>query len=108
LRIRGSKDLRIAVTIEAFRKSLSGAAPPPVSAPLVALWHDARGDWQRAHEVAQDVDDRDGAWVHAYLHRKEGDAGNARYWYQRAGRPAATDSLEEEWQRIAAALCQPG
>ena len=53
---------------------------------LLALWWDARGDWKRAHEIAQDVSDADGAWVHAYLHRKEGDLGNAAYWYRRAGR----------------------
>jgi hypothetical protein len=71
---------------------------------LVALWHDARGDWDAAHTVAQDVPDPDGAWVHAYLHRKEGDLGNAAYWYRRAGKPAATGSLEEEWRQIVGAF----
>jgi len=74
-------------------------------APLLrALWHDARGEWQEAHRIAQDVDDNDGAWVHAYLHRKEGDLDNAAYWYRRANQPVATDSLDAEWARIAAAL----
>jgi hypothetical protein len=71
---------------------------------LRALWHDARGEWDKAHALAQEVDDRDGAWVHAYLHRKEGDLGNAAYWYGRAEQPVAADSLEAEWKRIAEAL----
>jgi hypothetical protein len=71
---------------------------------LVALWHDARGDWDAAHRVAQDVDDEDGAWVHAYLHRKEGDDGNAAYWYRRAGRSPARGTLHEEWVTIVEAL----
>jgi hypothetical protein len=79
------------MTIEQFTASLT-------------LWHDARGDWNEAHRLAQDVDDRDGAWVHAYLHRKEGDPGNAGYWYRRAGQAPASDSLQDEWTRIAAAL----
>jgi hypothetical protein len=94
--------------LEAFMASLSGADPPAVSSALVALWHDANGDWSRAHEVAQDIDDaagpaspepeaKAGSWVHAYLHRKEGDMSNAGYWYRRAGKRVATGSLEEEW-----------
>lgn len=67
---------------------------------LLALWWDGQGDWQKAHEIAQDVPGADGAWVHAYLHRKEGDAGNAAYWYRRAGRPVADGDLELEWERI--------
>ncbi len=60
---------------------------------LLALWHDAQGDWARAHEVAQDVESSNGAWVHAYLHRKEGDAFNAAYWYRRAGKPVFAGTL---------------
>ena len=71
---------------------------------LQALWHDGRGDWNAAHEVAQDVPDPDGAWVHAYLHRKEGDASNAAYWYRRAGQPVATDEFSVEWERICRTL----
>jgi hypothetical protein len=95
------------MTLEEFRASLAGTAPPQVAPALRALWHDARGDWDAAHSVAQDVDDASGAWVHAYLHRKEGDIGNARYWYDRAGRPEATDSLDAEWSRIVVELLKP-
>ena len=93
------------MTLIEFRESLRHAAPPAdVSAALAALWHDARGDWNAAHEAAQTIEDAPGAWVHAYLHRKEGDHGNAAYWYRRAGQPVATDSFDAEWSRIAAAL----
>jgi hypothetical protein len=92
------------MTIEDFKATLSATTPPKL-APLVrALWHDAKGDWDQAHKIAQDVDDKGGAWVHAYLHRKEGDLSNAAYWYRQAGQPVATDSLEDEWNRIATAL----
>jgi hypothetical protein len=92
------------VTLEEFRATLSDASPPGVSPALVALWHDARGDWGASHTIAQDVDDPSGSWVHAYLHRKEGDLGNAGYWYRRAHQPMAKDSLEAEWSRIVSAL----
>lgn len=75
---------------------------------LRALWHDATGDWEGAHNLAQGVDSADGAWVHAYLHRKEGDVDNARYWYGRAGRPAVSGGLEDEWREIARALLGEG
>ena len=74
---------------------------PPL---LEALWWDARGDWERAHRVAQGIETAEGAWVHAYLHRVEGDLGNAGYWYRRAGKPTSTQSLAEEWDAITKAL----
>jgi hypothetical protein len=80
------------------------ASPPPALGPaLKALWHDAKGDWTGAHNVAQDDKSADGSWVHAYLHRKEGDVGNAGYWYSRAGRkmPATGVTLEQEWADMA-------
>ena len=92
------------MTLEEFRATLSAPTPPSVSKALQALWHDARGEWDKAHEIANDVDDKTGAWVHAYLHRKEGDLGNAAYWYRRAEQPVASDSLESEWTRIVSAL----
>ena len=93
-----------AMTLDAFKATLSSATPPAVAPLLVALWHDARGEWDAAHQVAQDIDDKSGAWVHAYLHRKEGDPGNAAYWYRRADQAIATDSLDDEWARIVVAL----
>ena len=93
------------MTLAEFEATLSGAQPPAgLSAALAALWHDRRGNWTKAHETAQEIDDADGAWIHAYLHRKEGDAGNAAYWYRRAGKPVASGSLEAEWTAIASAL----
>lgn len=88
-----------------FIAGLGGAAPAPdLSAPLAGLWWAAKGDWDRAHTIVQDESSREAAWVHAYLHRVEGDLGNAGYWYRQAGQPAAKDTLEAEWQRIAATL----
>jgi len=92
------------MTLEEFRATLSAPSPPAVASALQALWHDAQGNWDKAHEMANGVEDRTGAWVHAYLHRKEGDLGNAAYWYDRAGQLVATDSLNAEWDRIARAL----
>jgi hypothetical protein len=74
--------------------------PPALSALLIALWHDAQGDWRKAHELAQDVETPDGAWVHAYLHRKEGDTSNANYWYRQAGKKIPTQTLKQEWEEI--------
>lgn len=88
-----------------FKSSLTGDAPAPgVSAPLVALWWAARGDWGKAHAIVQHEDGVDAAWVHAYLHRVEGDLGNAGYWYRRAGKPAADGSVEAEWEGIVSTM----
>ena len=93
------------VELAAFRDSLRGSAPPEgVGSLLRALWHDAKGNWNRAHEIVQDEQGRDAARVHAYLHRKEGDLSNAGYWYRHAGTPACKRPLEEEWESMAAAL----
>ena len=84
----------------------SDSAPPAgLSAPLVALWYAKAGQWERAHDLSSDLPDPQGAWIHAYLHRDEGDLTNAAYWYARAGRPVPPPSLslENEWQEIA--LC---
>lgn len=90
---------------KSFRNSVSNAQPPAgLSTPLLALWHDAKGDWGKAHQTAQCDDQPAGAWVHAYLHRKEGDASNAAYWYRRAEKPVSSAPLTEEWQQIAAEL----
>ena len=88
-----------------LKASLSETAPAAkLSPPLAALWWAAKGNWDQAHKIVQDESDKESAWVHAYLHRVEGDLGNAGYWYLQAGQPVAKDSLEAEWQRIAAAL----
>jgi hypothetical protein len=86
---------------EEFRRTLDGTRPPVGASPLLtALWWDAKGNWAKAHEIAQDVESPDGAWVHAYLHRKEGDDGNAAYWYRRAKKVSSRTSLEAEWEEI--------
>jgi hypothetical protein len=98
------------MTIDEFRATLSDGQPPVgLSAALRAMWQDAVGRWEAAHEIAQGMtgtEEMTGAWIHAYLHRKEGDLGNAGYWYRRARQPFAQDSLEEEWTRIVAILLQ--
>jgi hypothetical protein len=78
--------------------------PSSLSKALQALWYDKKGDWQTAHEITQEAKDADSAWVHAYLHRKEGDFSNAQYWYRRSGKPASQASLEQEWEEIAKEL----
>ena len=93
------------MTVEEFRESLRGTTPPAeLGMALTGLWWDAKGDWTKAHESAQQDESPAGSWVHAYLHRKEGDASNAGYWYRQAGRTPSQASLEEEWVEIAAAL----
>lgn len=93
------------MTLDEFRTTLKADVPPETLAPLLAaLWWDAKGDWEAAHSVAQDIEDEAGSWVHAYLHRKEGDAANAGYWYRRARRPHSRASLQHEWEEIVAAL----
>ena len=91
--------------IVAFEQSISGETPPAgLSLALEALWHERRGDWERAHRIAQEIPDTAGAWVHAYLHRREGDQVNAEYWYRRASRSPARGGLDEEWRAIVEAL----
>ena len=96
------------MTLDEFVGSLAQAAPPAgLSLAVQGLWWDGKGDWGRAHGCAQDQDDRIGAAVHAYLHRKEGDAANAGYWYRSAGQKAGTGPLEREWAAIVGALTGP-
>ena len=93
------------MTPAAFKRSLDSDQPPRgVSAPLQALWWAKRGAWDKAHTIVMDADDPDSAWIHAYLHRAEGDIGNANYWYRQARRRAATGPLDAEWDTILAAL----
>ncbi|HUI43831.1 MAG TPA: hypothetical protein VL523_17865 [Terriglobia bacterium] len=93
------------MTLQEFRQSLLSDQPPNhLSLALAGLWWDAKGDWKRAHESAQQDEGPAGSWVHAYLHRKEGDSSNAGYWYRRAGRPPTKSSPEHEWIEIAESL----
>lgn len=100
------------MTFNEFKLSISQSSPPEgISDLLSALWYDAKGDpskdlasWNKAHKITQDISGKDAAWVHAYLHRKEGDSGNASYWYSRAGKPFSNKTLEEEWEEIVEAL----
>lgn len=84
-----------------FKSSLAEPAPPSaISNMLLALWYDAKGNWHKAHEIAQDINNTNGSWIHAYLHRKEGDDSNAGYWYSRAGKNFSKSSLQDEWEEI--------
>ncbi len=93
------------MTLEFYKESLSALQPPVnISDYLKALWYDAHGDWDKAHKLIQDLPDKNASWIHAYLHRKEGDVFNAGYWYNKAGRPAAAASLKSEWEQIVTEL----
>ena len=88
-----------------YRQSISQPAPPAgLSMAAQALWWEAKGDWDQAHKCVQQQGDAEGAWVHAYLHRVEGDLDNANYWYRQARRKSATDELSLEWEEIVATL----
>lgn len=88
-----------------YKNSLSQQSPSnDLSVYLKALWYDAKGDWEKAHTIIQDVPDKTASWIHAYLHRKEGDIWNADYWYNKAGRKRPDISLDGEWEDIVKAL----
>ena len=88
--------------ISVLKESLLTDSPPPgASVYLTALWYDGKNDWNQAHELIQDLPDKNASWIHAYLHRKEGDIWNADYWYNKAGKKRPSCSLEEEWEQIA-------
>lgn len=93
------------MTLNEFRASVAAPAPPAgMNHALQTLWWDAKGDWNRAHECAQQDHERTGSSVHAYLHRKEGDMRNAAGWYSRAGRTPPEISLDAEWEELAREL----
>lgn len=93
------------MTFSDFKDSLKQPSPPSnLSNTLRALWYDAKGDWESAHNVAQEINTSDGSWIHAYLHRKEGDLGNASYWYHRANQPVSKKTLTDEWEEITKAM----
>ena len=88
-----------------FQNMLSEDNPPEkLSAPLEALWWDAKGNWSRAHELVDELESTDGMAVHAYLHRKEGEQWNADYWYRRAGRTYYREQLADEWAALVEGL----
>lgn len=93
------------MNLKDFKSTVSsGKMPAGLSEALKAMWYDAAGNWDRAHDIAQEIHNTEGSWIHAYLHRKEGDRDNAAYWYRRANQPVCNVSLDEEWEQIATAL----
>lgn len=93
------------MNLQAFNRSLSESAPPSgLTIPLQALWHDAKGDWDTAHALVQNNQDTHSCWVHAFLHREEGDLWNANHWYGRAGKPMPNGPPQQEWVQIVAEL----
>ena len=95
------------MNVAEFKESVTAAKPPDaLSGPLRALWYEAKGEWDTAHEILQDESGPAGSWVHAYLHRVEGDESNAGHWYQRADRPHCKTPLAEEWEAISTQLLQ--
>jgi hypothetical protein len=93
------------MTFDDFYNSLTGSQPPANLTPALAgLWWDAKSDWKQAHERAQEDEGPEASWVHAYLHRKEGDQENAAYWYRRAGKSVCLEAFDAEWRRIVSDL----
>jgi hypothetical protein len=94
------------MTLDEFTQLMKKQERCPESLPRVlqALWYDKKGNWDKAHQIVQNANDVDSAWVHAYLHRQEGDINNARYWYRRSGQPEFIGSLDQEWEQITLAL----
>lgn len=93
------------MTLQEFERSLSDPFPASsLSRPLKALWMEANGHWASAHELVQDDEGGDAAWIHAYLHRAEGDRSNAAYWYNRARKPFFDGTIAEEWKQIVSVL----
>ena len=89
------------MTFDEFKKLVfEDAVARELTKPLQALLEDARGDWDRAHQIAQSISSWEGAWIHAYLHRKEGDLGNSSYWYRRAGKAMPEYGLQREWSEL--------
>jgi hypothetical protein len=95
------------MTFEEFNSTLTDTDPPAkLNDLLKSLWFDGRGDWEAAHDIAQEIHDKNGSWIHAYLHRKEGDINNAAYWYRRAGKLMPQASLKEEWNTLVKAFLE--
>ena|SRR5688500_3540287 len=94
------------MTFENFKSSLDKKNPPEnLNQLLLALWYDAKGDWEKSHKLVSDINSKEASLIHAYLHRKEGDLGNAEYWYRRAATDCKNISLKEEWDFLVKNLC---
>ena len=88
--------------LQEFKDSIRNPIPPKsLSKNLLALWHDSNDNWDEAHNIVQGTSGFDGDWIHAYLHRKEGDLSNASYWYSKVGKTRPNISLAEEWEELA-------
>ena len=96
--------LFLRMNIEEFKTSLNVSLPENISVYLKSLWYDGKGDWEKSHTTIQDIEDKNAAWIHAYLHRKEGDIWNADYWYNKANKKRPSISLEEEWENLVSAF----
>ncbi len=97
--------LRPGIELKKFKASLDGDGPPDsLGNALQALWYQAKGDWKRAHRLAQSQDDKNSAWVHGYLHRVNGKMSRASRWYRRAGRSVSSAPPKKEWEEIAEAI----
>jgi hypothetical protein len=93
--------LYVIMTLKQFKISLTQLSPPQgLSDLLSAMWYDGKGDWETSHNIAQEIHSKEGSWIHAYLHRKEGDSGNAAYWYAKAGKKFPAIGLELEWEEL--------
>jgi hypothetical protein len=91
--------------LKEFKESLKSNQPPEnLSVYLRALWFDGKGNWEQSHKIIQDIEDKHASWIHAYLHRKEGDISNADYWYSKAARKRPSVSLDEEWMQLTGAF----
>jgi len=95
---------KAAMDVSEMRRAIREGRTDGLSDHLLAMWHDGAGDWAAAHAVVQDMDDAAAAWIHAYLHRREGDLANADYWYRRAGRKRPAMGLDQEWVALVEAL----
>ena len=96
---------KVKMNIETFKESTRAATPPSgLSVSLESMWYQGKGNWEEAHRLAQSEISPSGSWVHAYLHRVEGDLGNAAYWYRLAGSPLCTSNLDHEWEEIVTTL----
>jgi len=89
------------MTFQEFKISLTDQFPPEnISLNLKALWFEANGNWDKAHEIVIETSKTEGNWIHAYLHRKEGDSSNASYWYSKSGKQKPDSTLTEEWENL--------